>query len=50
MRVCLSLGVTLLNREVYTSNILLTKRRVEYSITEREHGYTDIISIPDLLG
>ena len=41
--------VTLLNRELYRSNICQTKKRVVYRSTEREHGYTNIISIADLL-
>ena len=47
--VSLDMTMTLLNRELYRSNIYQTKKRVVYRSTEREHGYTNIISIADLL-
>ena len=45
----LDMTVTLLNRELYRSNIYQPKKRVVYRSTEREHGFTNIISIADLL-
>ena len=47
--VSLDMTVSLLNRELYRSNICQTRKRVVYRSTEREHGYTNIISIADLL-
>ena len=50
MRVSLDMSLTLLNRETYRNNITRTRRRVVYREGDREHGYTDLISIADLLG
>ena len=47
--VALDMAVTLLNRELYRSNICQTRKRVVYRSTEREHGYSNIISVADLL-
>ena len=49
MTVSLDMTVTLLNREMYRSNISQSRKRVVYRAAEREHGYTNIISIADLL-
>ena len=41
--------MTLLNRELYSSNIHMTKKRVVFRYGEHLHGHQNLISIADLL-
>ena len=41
--------MTLLNREHYSSNIKMAKKRVVFRSGEHQHGHLDLITIADLL-
>ena len=47
--ISLDIEMTLLNRELYRSNIQMTKKRVVFRSGEHLHGHSDLITIADLL-